>query len=212
MTRATVTKIHPEAIELSDGARAEQVDGALELRDREGRLLLRYQDGAAEVVAATGDLKLAAPQGAVLIDAATDVHIRAARDVVQEPARKAAIEVQGEGMARFEVDRKTVRARADEVAVVAKKSRLATGEATVLARAIATTATSVATQVERYELTTRKLIERSRTVFREVEGLIQTKAGRTRTLVQGVHALFSKRTVMVSKKDTSIDGSKVLLG
>ncbi len=56
MTRATVTQIHPPAIELPDAARAEQLDGAPELRDREGRLLLRDQDGAGEVVAATGGL------------------------------------------------------------------------------------------------------------------------------------------------------------
>ena len=115
-------------------------------------------------------------------------------------------------MARFSVDKKAVRARADEVAVVAKRSRLATGEATVIARAIATTASSLATHVERYELQTRRLVERSQDAFREVTDLLQTKAVRTRTLVKGVHALFSRRTVMVSDKDTSIDGSKVLLG
>ena len=212
MKQATVHTLNPQTIELPDGARAERVDDALEPRDAAGRLLLRYADGAAEIVAATGDLRLAAPAGAVHIDAATDVCISAARDVTVEPARTATVQVQGEDMARLAVDRKAVRARADEVAVVARRSRLATGEATVLARAIATTATSVATHVERYELSTRKLVERSRTAFRQVEGLLQTKAGRTRPLVQGVHALFSKRTVMVSDKDTSIDGSKVLLG
>jgi hypothetical protein len=36
--------------------------------------------------------------------------------------------------------------------------------------------------------------------------------GRARTLVKDVYAVLSRRTVMTSQEDTSIDGSKILLG
>jgi len=206
----------PEApaprIVLDDGAYAARRDGALELHDAEGRLLFSYRNGSAELVAPSGDLRLSAPRGSIKLDAQGDVEICSSRDVVQRPARRAAIEVQGSGMAKLEVDKKTIRASADELAVVTRRSELATGEATVLARKITTKATEIATVVQRYELTARRIVEKSKEAFRDVQGLLQTKAGRTRTIVEGVCSLFTRRTVMVSDKDTSIDGSKVLLG
>jgi hypothetical protein len=36
--------------------------------------------------------------------------------------------------------------------------------------------------------------------------------GRARTLVRNTYALWSRRTVLTSSEDTSIDGRKVLLG
>jgi hypothetical protein len=36
--------------------------------------------------------------------------------------------------------------------------------------------------------------------------------GRARTIVRDLYSLTSRRSVMVSKEETSIDGEKVLLG
>jgi hypothetical protein len=85
------------SLELSDGAVASVVDGALELRDRGGRLLVRYSDGNAEIAAPSGDLVLSSPTGRVVVRSALDVEVDAGRDVVQRAGRK--LELSAEGIA-----------------------------------------------------------------------------------------------------------------
>ena len=79
-----------------------------------------------------------------------------------------------------------------------------------------TTAQSLSYNVERYELTADRLVEKTRDAFprafRDVGDLLQIRAGRVRTLVQDVYTMCSRRTVMISRQDTSIDGKRILLG
>lgn len=63
-----------------DGGSAALVDGAIEVRDGAGRLMLRYRDGALELTAESGDLRLSAPGGRVQIDAA-DIGLTATRSL-----------------------------------------------------------------------------------------------------------------------------------
>src|SRR5688572_8161117 len=69
-----VNDVHP-ALALDDGSVASLVDGGLELRDREGRLLIRWRDGAAEISAPSGDLVLGSATGRVVIRAPQEVAI-----------------------------------------------------------------------------------------------------------------------------------------
>lgn len=75
------------SLELRDGAVASLVDGGLELRDRGGRLLVRYCDGNAEIAAPSGDLVLSSPTGRVVVRSALDVQVEAGRDLVQRAGR-----------------------------------------------------------------------------------------------------------------------------
>ena len=58
------------------------------------------------------------------------------------------------------------------------------------------------------------LTPRSRQAFllRTVEGLLETRARRARTLVDRGLELLARRTSVVSREDTRIDGKRVLLG
>jgi hypothetical protein len=201
------------ALVLSDGSRAELVDGALELRDGGGRLLVRYADGAAEVSAPSRDLTLSAPQGRVVIEAGTDVAIAAARDVTHHAGRRVDVGAGVAGAApQLRVEPIATHVKADRLHVEARSSRVATGEATVLARTIATTAEVLALNVDRYELTANRLVEKARDAFRDVGGLLQQRIGRARVIVDDAYSLYSRRTVLESKEETSIDGKKILLG
>jgi hypothetical protein len=201
------------ALMLSDGSRAELVDGGLELRDGAGRLLVRYADGAAEVSAPSRDLTLSAPQGRVVIQAATDVAIDAARDVTQHAGRRVDVGAGASGAApQLRVEPAATHVKADRLHVDARQSRVATGEATLLARSIATTAEVLALNVDRYELTANRLVEKARDAFRDVGGLLQQRIGRARVIVDDAYSLYSRRTVLESTEETSIDGKKILIG
>ena len=89
---------------------------------------------------------------------------------------------------------------------------MVTAQATVLAERIATTASVLVQNVERFELTATRIVEKTRDVFRDASNLAQTRVGRARTIVKEAFSLYSRRTWMASTEDTSIDGSKILLG
>lgn len=152
-------------IPLADGATVHVEGGAAaEIRDREGRLLVRYENGAAEIAAPSGDLRLAAPGGRVVIQAGTDIELGA------------------------------------------------TGEVAVKAERLLTRVRVLAQHAERLEVSAGRIIERAREAYRDVEGLLQSRAGRVRAVVEDAYHLQARRTSIASKEDTSIDGKKVLLG
>jgi len=213
--RAGVVPAAPDAgkvLRLSDGSTASVEEGGLFVRDEDGRLLVRYKDGAAEICAPSGDLTLAAPCGRVVVKSGVDVTIESARDIVNRAGRRVDL-VAGtpkDAQVRIEPDVTTV--STSKLKVVARSSRFVAGQATVIARVIATTAERVATNAGEVELQANRVVERARDVFRDVADLAQTRVGRARTIVRDVYALYSRRTVMVSDEETSVDGTKILLG
>jgi hypothetical protein len=200
-------------IDLPDGATAELRHGALELRDGEGRLLVRYADGAAEISAPAGDLRLCAPAGRVVVAAALDVAVEAGRDVTHRAGRRIDLGAARPGDApQVRIDPTSTEVRPGRLGVEAHSARVVVGQAAVVAHAIVTTADRIAVSAARYELLAEHLVERARDALREVADLCETRAGRARTLVRGLYALSSGRTAMTSTDDTSIDGSRILLG
>lgn len=136
------------------GAKAQAEDGAIVVRNAEGRCVLRYDPATGAVeLSADGELTLAAKS----------VKIRA--ELIEHDARE-------------------VRTYAELVGI----------------------------STARWDLAAGKITERARNVFRDVTGLVQTRAKRARYVVDGALTLFGKRTTVRSQEDTTIDGKRVLLG
>ena len=183
-----------QQIALADGATVEVHGGAVaEVRDAGGRLLVRYENGRAEIAAPAGDLVLSAPSGRVVVQAATDVVVEAARDLTQRAGHRAEV-------------------RAERLDVKVEEARMTAGQAAVVADRILTTARVVAQSVERLEVSATRLFEKTRETYREATGLLQTRAGRVRAVIEDAFSMTAHRTTITSKEETSIDGKKVLLG
>ncbi len=213
VVRAAAPPAVAGTMQLPDGGSLEVVAVGVELRDPDGRLLVRYRDGAAEIAAPSGDLILDAPTGRVVLRSGVDVSIEAARDVVQRAGRSVAIGTGGIADApQLEMSPRDVAVRSERVRVEAASSRADIGEVTTIARAIATRATTIAVTAERYELSAGRLVEKARDAFRDVTDLAQSRLGRVRTIVAGAYSQRAQRTVIVSTDDTSIDGRKIHLG
>ncbi len=198
---------------LADGTTARVEGGAIELRDAEGRLVVRHEPGLTTIVAPERDLKLAAPHGRVVIEGGTDVAIHAARDLQHAAGRRlelAAGVAQDEPQVRL--DGKGTRLETPEIDVRTRAARVVTADASVVARKIVTTAEHFALDVERYELTAQRLVEKTRDTFRDVKDLLQERVGRAKIIVSGAYALQTNRTTMVSTEETSVDGKKILIG
>lgn len=181
------------------------------------RVLVAQPDGAVVVefdgrtgkatVRAPGDLALAAPAGRITLEAATDVCLEAGRRVVQR--------ARGEGDGaktelRVESKGATLTAPALDVRVARASGEV--DEATLRAKTLRTTAERVVQTVEAWELRADQVREQARSVYRDVEGLLQTRAERVRSVVRESLHVVAGRTRIKSREDTSIDGRKVLLG
>jgi hypothetical protein len=93
-----------------------------------------------------------------------------------------------------------------ETTISAPKDLILSGERVIIRGAEASI------EVGKLEVTAARLVERVFEAYREVDSLLQTRAGRMRTLVRGALDLLSGSTNIVSEEDTSIDGKRVLLG
>jgi hypothetical protein len=67
-------------------------------------------------------------------------------------------------------------------------------------------------RADRLELFARAAFERFVDAYRWVKGLFQLRAGRTRSVVQGMSVLHAERVVHTADKDVKIDGQKIYLG
>lgn len=184
-------------VALPDGGAVTVRDGVVEIEDPAGRVVVRYAGGSAEIAAPAGDLTLCAPAGRVLLRAATEVEIAAGAHATTSQLRIGPL---------------ATRLSTSLLEVTAESSHVSTTQATVMARRIATTASAIVQNVERFELTATRLVEKTRDTFRDASELAQTRVGRARMIVKDAYTLYARRTSLTSTEDTSIDGSKVLLG
>lgn len=204
------------AIVTPDGARAEVVGGAIEFRDGQGRLLVRYESGALEVAPASGDLRLRAPAGRVHIEAATDVNIAASRDVAINGVRSAQVSVTSSRTpdlpSRLHLDHDGAKITGRAVEMRAQLAKTLAAKWDLVATDVRTNAKTIETHARKLETTAEKVTTRAKEMVEEVAGLLETRAGRMRSLVKGAFSLRTKTVHMKSEEDTSIDGRRVLLG
>jgi hypothetical protein len=201
-------------ISTREGVTASIEGSSIAIRDASGALAVEYDAaaGTARIAAPRGDLTLAAPKGKVVVDAATDIELRAQRDVRHRAARRVACEAGESAEPGLIVERAAVRVTAQSLDVTSERASLHTTQGHILAERIETTAAQIVSTVGRMEVRAERLIERAKDAYLEVDGLLQTRARRARSIIREAYQLVTERTSLVSKKETSIDGERVLLG
>lgn len=207
----------PARLDAPDGAHARLAGDRLEVFDPQGRLLVRYRDGALELSPASGDLRLSAPNGKVRIEAGVDVEIAAARDALVAGGRAAELSAgpassESELTPRARVDAHGAKLTGPTVEVRAQRLRAWSAKAELVATAIRASATTVETTARRLDTTAEKVSVRAKELRQEVAGLLESRAARVRQLVRGAFSLHTKTVHMKSEEDTAIDGRRVLLG
>lgn len=153
-----------------------------------GAIVVRDPQGAVVVRydAETGEARIESPHGDLTFAAAGKVKIVAGTDV----------EIEAPGT----------------IGTTSARVSVHTGEGDLNAERLSVRASELVTLVGKWELRAQRLVERVVDAYRDVDGLLQTRAGRMRTLVDGAYRLLSQRTDIVSREDSVIDGKRVLLG
>jgi hypothetical protein len=207
-----------------NGASASLEGDTITILDAVGRALVTFDSatGSAEILAPGGDLRLSAPAGRVIVDAAMDLELSAQRDVTIRGDRRIAV---GLSVDRDESDPdrlapgaavavggRTLDIEASALGITSERAQLKLGEASLAAERLESTAAHQVLTAGRIEVRAERWIERLKDVYSDVDGLLQTRAGRVRTLVHDAYQLVSRRTSLASQEETSIDGKRVLLG
>jgi hypothetical protein len=73
-------------------------------------------------------------------------------------------------------------------------------------------APEVVCQSGKLEVNAERIVERSKETYRETEGLLQTRAGRARQIVEEGYQVLAKRVQIAAEEDAALDGKRVLLG
>ena len=196
-----------------DGSAARLENDSVILQTPDGAVVARFKAGCLELVAPDGDLKLSAPHGHVVLSSSMDVKISAARDVLHQSGRRVDLASGEEGAspqvriepARVQIESRRIEFRSAATEFVSQEVRMA-------AQRIHTSAEELLQTVGLYELKAVRIVEKARDAFRDITDLAQDRVGRLRSLVKDVYSMSSRRTLMKSKDDTSIDGKKILLG
>ncbi len=197
-----------------DGGVVNVVGDALEFRDGDGRLLVRYQNGGLEVAPSKGDLRLRAPSGQVCIEAGSDIRLDAGRDLALVAARSAELSTSGANdlPSSLRVGSEGTLLSGRNLEMRSQRFRQFSSTIDVIATTLRSSATRLEANAKEYDVTVERQVVRARELVEEVTDLLEMRAGRVRALVKTVFRLHSRSTDMSSEGDTAIDGRRVLLG
>ena len=73
-------------------------------------------------------------------------------------------------------------------------------------------APEVSCEAGKLEVNAERVVERAKEAYREVEGLLQTRSGRSRQIVKDGYQVLAKRVQIAAEEDAALDGKRVLLG
>ncbi|MFK7985622.1 MAG: DUF3540 domain-containing protein [Sandaracinaceae bacterium] len=224
---AVLSALREAPVRADDGTRAQLEEGALTVRDGEGRLLFSHRpdDGVSVVHAPYGDLRLSAPDGNIELDAGRDVKVSSRRNlelsakrvrVGTTPAsRPRKTEAQWAGTKPSEnaltFDRTGARLETSSLTLSAAVARLAMLETTFAAHHVSTAVATVRGAFGLVETKATRVIERAKDTYREVEGLAQTRAGRIRQRAETTVHVVAERAVIKAEDEVAIKGEKIHL-
>jgi len=79
-------------------------------------------------------------------------------------------------------------------------------------KGVTLSAPSVELRAEAVEIEAKTLTQRIESAYHWVKDLLQVRAGRSRTVVEGTSHHLAERTFLRSEKETKVDGEKIYLG
>jgi len=155
-----------------------------------------------------GDLEFVANNGNIAFSSGRDVLIQG-KSV--EIASASTISLQTANAAG-EFSARGVELRGPEVRVSAEQGDIQIGATAVTGTRFLVNCREGKVVADRFEVVLQTLIEKAKNIFRTVEQLAQTKAGRLRTLVDSTYFFKAKKAFVKAEEDYKIKAEKVHLG
>jgi hypothetical protein len=188
----------------------------ISVRDAEDRLIFEHHvaEGRSVVYAEAGKVELRAPAGDLDVTTQGALRLRAGKGVeIEAPSVRVTTVPEGDDPAsRLALGALGIEVQGRALDATVGRASLATGEARLVAQAIAITV-ETATQVAGIvELRAERIIERVKDAYREVEDLAQTRAGSLRLVVEDTFRLLGKRAFLKTEEDMKLKAERIHLG
>jgi hypothetical protein len=185
------------------------------VRDRRGRLLFEYDPERERAVlhVAAGDLELFVPEGALRMRARDGVTMESDADLTLRAGRSAVIEA-----ARGEGPSARIAMQPGELTLVGSVLTAAADRAELLASKVGVKAHQVESHVDRVrtvakvlDVSAGRIVERAKDVYREVERLSQTRAGRLKLVAKATMHLVGENTLVKARDRMKVKGERIHL-
>lgn len=217
----TVTALHPATSQLplpgGGHAALEAAEGSTVLRVYSRDTLVIEYDPVTHrtrLMPEAGDLELAAPAGSLALRAAGNVAIEAGAVAVRSRSGigLAVAGADGATQSVLTLEGPTARLAAPSLDVAARDVTLRAEETRLTGRSLLAEIASLRLVAGRVETIARTVVERTRNLYRAVEELLETRAGRVRSVVDGTYHLKARDAVVRAERDVDVDGEKIRLG
>lgn len=179
----------------------------LRVRDARGRLVFEHREDQSVVHAPSGDLELHAP-GRIRLASGERVEIHGAAGA--RVSSEGPVELRSSA-ASLELDGDRTHLETGRLVTAATLVEAKLEEARVVAGTLRTVVDRIRERAEIVERTASRIVTRAKEVYRETEGLEQTRAGQVRLVAEEALALVGQTTLVKAKEDVKIKGEKIYL-
>jgi hypothetical protein len=214
--RAFVIGVLPRATSLLEKAlEAEERDPTVKVHDRAGRLLFEYDPERDRAVlhAPSGDLELSVPNGELSLRARDGVKLETPGDVSIQGGRSVNLEASRENGPRARIAMQP-----GELSFVSSVLTAAADRAEILASKIGARAHFFESHIDRVRQVVKvldvragRIVEHAKDVYRETEGLSQTRAGRLRMVAQKAVQIVGETALVKGRDRVKIRGERIHL-
>lgn len=199
-------------------AALETEEGSTVLRIHSPRdtLILEYDPaaGRTRLTPEAGDLELVVPAGNLALRAAGSVSIKGGAVAIRSRSAIGLAVEDATGGARsiLSLEGGTARLAASSLDVAAVQASLQAEETRYAGRSLLAEVATLRLVAGRVETFARTMVEKTRNLYRVVEELLETRAGRVRSRVDGTYHLKARDAVLRAERDVDLDGEKIRLG
>jgi hypothetical protein len=188
----------------------------LEVRNERHELLFQYDEekGQARLCVPSGDLDILVPNGDLTLASDQAVRLRGRTvDVAATTGIRLAVhDLTARLLTSFGLSQRGASVKTRNVRVEAVTADLAVKAGKLAGERLDTDVTVIRTRARRIETDAETVVERAGNVYRQVRGLLQTRAERVRDLISGTWHSRAKRADLRTKDVFKIDGDRIHLG
>ncbi|MCC6875008.1 MAG: DUF3540 domain-containing protein [Sandaracinaceae bacterium] len=187
----------------------------VKVHDKRGRLIFEYdaESDRAVLHAVNGDLHIAVPEGELSIETRDGVRIASESTVSVKAARSIELDVEAGAAptARVSLTPGRVSFVSAALEAAAERAELVAVRLGVRSREVETRFDRVRNVVDVLETHATRIVERAVDVYRETEGLSQTRAGRLRLVAQKAVQIVGENALVKARDRMKIKGERIHL-
>ena len=186
---------------------------SLQVRDRDQRLIFEYlpDEGKGHISLEAGRISLNA-QESIDLTAGTDLRLFSGHGTRLDALGSLDMTAQSETVSRIGLGRRGVQLSGETFLCVADKGLFKINRSQLQGESASASLESAKMVVSRMETVVKTLFEKATDVFRQVAGLHQLMAKRTRTVCEDSHAVIAKRVRIDGNYSVKLQGDKIHLG